>query len=58
MVFVAHCCFHSISTALLGEYLFTDHAAPAVVLYNAVVAVQAIGWILVSGRTEKSIDQE
>ena len=33
-------------TALLGEYLLTDHAAPAVVLYNAVTAVQAVGWIL------------
>ena len=30
-------------TALLGEYLFTDHAAPAVVLYTAVDALQAIG---------------
>ena len=36
-------------TALVGEYLATDHAAPAVVIYNAVTAVQAIGWILVSG---------
>ena len=36
-------------TALVGEYLLTDHAAPAVVIYNAVTAVQAIGWILVSG---------
>jgi uncharacterized membrane protein len=36
-------------TALLGAYLFTDHAAPAVVIYNAVAAVQAVGWILVCG---------
>jgi uncharacterized membrane protein len=36
-------------TALLGEFLPTGHAAPAVVLYDAVLAVQAIGWILVSG---------
>ena len=36
-------------TALVGEYLLTDHAAPAVVIYNAVTAVQAVGWILVSG---------
>jgi uncharacterized membrane protein len=36
-------------TALVGEYLLTDHAAPAVVLYNSVTAVQAIAWILVSG---------
>lgn len=33
-------------TALLGAYLFTDHAAPAVVVYNAMTAVQAVGWIL------------
>ena len=36
-------------TALVGEYLLTDHAAPAVVIYNAVTAVQAAGWILLSG---------
>jgi uncharacterized membrane protein len=33
-------------TALLSEYLFTDHAAPAVVLYAAINGLQAIGWIL------------
>jgi len=37
-------------TALLGEFVLTDHAAPAVVLYNAVIACQAIAWILL-GRT-------
>jgi len=36
-------------TALVGEYLLTDHAAPAVVIYNAVSAAQAVGWILVAG---------
>jgi len=36
-------------TALVGAYVLTDHAAPAVVIYNAVTAVQAIGWILVAG---------
>ena len=36
-------------TALVGAYLLTDHAAPAVIIYNAVTAVQAIGWILVAG---------
>lgn len=36
-------------TALLGEFLSTDHAAPAVVVYDAVLAVQAVGWILVTG---------
>ena len=34
-------------TALLGEFLGTDHAAPAVLLYNAVLAATAIGWILI-----------
>jgi len=33
-------------TSLLGEYILTDHAAPAVVLYDTVLALQAIGWIL------------
>jgi uncharacterized membrane protein len=33
-------------TALLSEYLFTDHAAPAVVLYAAINGLQAIGWII------------
>ena len=36
-------------TALLGAFLWTDHAAPAVMLYDAVLAVQAIGWLLVTG---------
>ncbi len=36
-------------TALVGEYLLTDHAAPAVVIYNSVTAVQSVAWILVSG---------
>jgi uncharacterized membrane protein len=40
-------------TALVGEYLLTDHVAPAVVIYNAVTAVQAIGWILISGAAQR-----
>jgi len=36
-------------TALLGEYLPTDHSSPAVVLYSSVLALQAVGWILISG---------
>jgi uncharacterized membrane protein len=36
-------------TALLGSYLLTDHAAPAVVIYNAVIALQAVGWVLFCG---------
>jgi uncharacterized membrane protein len=42
------------STGLLGAFLWTDHAAPAVVLYDAVLAVQAIGWILVDGTALKN----
>jgi uncharacterized membrane protein len=41
--------FMPFPTALVGEYLLTDHASPAVVVYNSVTAVQAIAWILVSG---------
>jgi uncharacterized membrane protein len=33
-------------TALLGETLLTDHAAPAVVLYAVVNGLQSLGWIL------------
>jgi uncharacterized membrane protein len=40
--------FMPFPTAMLGEYLMTDHAAPAVVTYNAVTVVQAIAWILVA----------
>jgi uncharacterized membrane protein len=35
-------------TALLGAVLLSDHAAPAVVLYDAVLALQSIGWILLT----------
>ena len=34
-------------TALMGEFLLTGHAAPAVALYNAVLALQSVGWILI-----------
>lgn len=33
-------------TSLLGTYLFTELAAPAVVLYAGINALNAIGWIL------------
>ena len=33
------------TTALLGEYILTDHAAPAVVLYNGVLSLQGIAWL-------------
>lgn len=50
-------------TSLMGEYLLTDHAAPAVTLYTSVMAFQAVGWILIGsaalknglGKNEKSI---
>ena len=35
-------------TALLGEFITTEHGAPGVVVYNAVLAAQAVGWILVT----------
>jgi len=35
-------------TSMMGEYLLTDHLAPAAILYNATLALQALGWILVS----------
>lgn len=38
--------FMPFPTSLLGEYLFTDHAAPAVMLYDALLALQALGWVL------------
>jgi uncharacterized membrane protein len=41
--------FMPFPTGLVGEYLLTDHVAPAVVIYNSVTAVQAVGWILVTG---------
>lgn len=36
-------------TALLGDYLLTDHAAPAVILYDSTLALQAVAWILLAG---------
>jgi TMEM175 potassium channel family protein len=46
--------FMPFPTALVGEYLLTDHAAPAVVIYNSVTAVQSVAWILVSGAALRS----
>ena len=34
-------------TSLIGEYILTDHAAPAVILYDSVLALQPIGWIFI-----------
>jgi uncharacterized membrane protein len=36
-------------TSLLGAFIWTDHAAPAVVLYDAVLAIQAISWMAFGG---------
>lgn len=36
-------------TGLLGDHLVTNHSAPAVVLYNAVLSLQAVGWICLTG---------
>jgi uncharacterized membrane protein len=35
-------------TSLMGEYILTDHAAPAVILYNSALVLQSIGWILLA----------
>ena len=35
-------------TALLGDFVLTDHAAPAVVLYNAMGVAQSVAWVLLS----------
>ena len=41
-------------TSLLGEYLLTDYAAPAVILYNAVLSLQSIGWVLITSTALKN----
>jgi hypothetical protein len=33
-------------TSLLGEYVLTDHSAPAVILYSSACAFQAIAWFV------------
>jgi uncharacterized membrane protein len=34
-------------TALVGDYVFTGHAAPAVVLYSGVFTLQAVAWCVI-----------
>ena len=41
-------------TSLLGEYILTGHSAPAVILYNSTLALQSVGWILITGTALKS----
>jgi uncharacterized membrane protein len=35
-------------TSLIGENILTDHAAPSIMLYNALTAVQGIAWLIIS----------
>ena len=35
-------------TALLGEYISTGHSSPAVIIYDATLALQAVAWILIT----------
>lgn len=52
-------------TSLIGEYILTDHAAPAVIIYNIVLILQAFAWALICAaglkgnlaKDEKSIQQ-
>jgi uncharacterized membrane protein len=41
-------------TSLVGDFLLTDHAAPAVFLYNAILAVQGVAWVLLCGAVLKN----
>jgi uncharacterized membrane protein len=34
-------------TSLIGEYILTDHAAPAVIIYNLVLIIKAFAWALI-----------
>ena len=35
-------------TSLIGEFILTDHAAPAVIIYNLVLVLQSLAWALIS----------
>jgi uncharacterized membrane protein len=41
-------------TSLLGEHLLTNHSSPAVILYTAIIALQGLGWVLLSAAALKS----
>lgn len=49
-------------TALMGEYISTDHSAPAVILFNFTLAISAAAWIMITrtaiadglGKSEKA----
>ena len=57
--------FMPFPSSLVGEHILTDHAGPAVVLYDATMALQAVGWILITqaalrghlGKSEKATVQ-
>lgn len=40
--------FTPFPTSLLGEYILTDHASPAVILYDGTLALQALAWALLT----------
>lgn len=44
----------SFPTSLLGEYILTDHASPAVIVYNATLSLQATSWILLGNTSLKN----
>jgi uncharacterized membrane protein len=54
--------FMPFPSSLVGEHILTDHAAPAVILYDATMALQALGWVLITqaalkdhlGKSEKA----
>lgn len=46
--------FFPFPTSLVGEYILTDHSSPAVILYVSTTALQAIGWILLTGAALKN----
>lgn len=48
------------TTSLLGDFILTSAAAPAVAVYDALLAAQALGWLAITGaalRDELSCDQ-
>lgn len=50
-------------TSLIGDHILTNHASPAVILYNVVLIIQALGWAAICtaglrgnlAKSEKSI---
>lgn len=52
-------------TALVGEYVLSDHSAPAVILFNSTIVIMSLGWYLMFsavlqnklGKNEKAIQE-